>query len=634
MPLQRALSAQAGTLDAAAPVLNPRTESEVDVQLAQQNLRNLDPAHSLDPARTGSSETVVAEENGASTAPSEPKPVDQQVIPKNNMPIVMFCLALTTFLAALDQTIVATALSTISKDLNGTTGSLSWVSAAYLLCVTSLAPCYGKLSDYFGRKIVFFSSIVVFIIGSALCGAAQDIVWLCVCRGVQGVGGGGVMQMTQVVVSDITTLQSRSKYTGIIGATWGFAAVVGPLLGGVLTSKASWRWCFWINLPTASLALVLLFFFLNLNPHTPPKIAYLISTFDFLGLFLLVAGLVVLLVGFTSGETSWSSAQTIACLVVGVCTLLAAVGVELKTKRSPIIPPRLFRIRTSAALLIGVFFQAFGFIPLSYYEPLYFQALGSSPLMSGVLMMPFSVGTALFGVAYGFIVAKLKRTKELIILSYLISTLGFALVCTLDETSSRAKQMLYLLVAALGIGPLFQLPMLHIQASMPVKDMATSTATLALMRSVGGTVGISVSGAIYASQLKKRLGGIQGYSGMESGAAVGAVQGLVDIQPPELRRQVLNAYARSLNFPWIICTPLLFIGFLISFLLKHYSMERAAVKAPRKGEVVPEERGEKLEEVGTKEDVVAEAEASGRDQRAEVEGTEEVWQREGTKEVV
>lgn len=196
------------------------------------------------------------------------------------------------------------------------------------------------------------------------------------------------MQMTQVVVSDITTLQSRSKYTGIIGATWGFAAVVrailasrnrqlltrcpeqvGPLLGGVLTSKASWRWCFWLNLPVASIALVLLFFFLNLNPHTPPKFAYLLSTFDFLGLFLLVAGLVVLLVGFTSGETSWSSAQTIACLVVGVCTLLAAVGVELKTKRSPIIPPRLFRIRTSAALLIGVFFQAFGFIPLSYYEP-------------------------------------------------------------------------------------------------------------------------------------------------------------------------------------------------------------------------------------------------------------------------
>lgn len=199
------------------------------------------------------------------------------------------------------------------------------------------------------------------------------------------------MQMTQVVVSDITTLQSRSKYTGIIGATWGFAAVVGPLLGGVLTSKASWRWCFWINLPTASLALVLLFFFLNLNPHTPPKIAYLISTFDFLGLFLLVAGLVVLLVGFTSGETSWSSAQTIACLVVGVCTLLAAVGVELKTKRSPIIPPRLFRIRTSAALLIGVFFQAFGFIPLSYYEPVRFP----SPSLVPTHRLTFSPCTAL-----------------------------------------------------------------------------------------------------------------------------------------------------------------------------------------------------------------------------------------------
>lgn len=192
-----------------------------------------------------------------------------------------------------------------------------------------------------------------------------------------------------------------------------------------------------VNLPCGAIALALLVFFLKLNPPNPPKLSFLLSNFDFAGLGLLVSGLVVLLVGFTSGEASWSSAQTIACLVVGIVLLGLAICVELKTKRSPIIPPRLFRIRTSAGLLLGCFLHSFSFISLSYYEPLYFQALGSTPLMSGVLLMPFSVGTAFFGVLAGFLVVRIKRTKELIIVSYLIAVIGYALLATLDETSSR-----------------------------------------------------------------------------------------------------------------------------------------------------------------------------------------------------
>lgn len=190
-------------------------------------------------------------------------------------------------------------------------------------------------------------------------------------------------------------------------------------------------------MPCAGVALLLLIFFLKLNPPQAPKISFLLANFDFLGLGLLVSGLVVLLFGFTSGETNWSSAQTIACLVVGVCVLGAAVVVELKTKRSPVIPPRLFRIRTAAGLFVGVFLHSFSFISFSYYEPLYFQALGATPLMSGVLLMPFSVGTAVFGVIAGFIVAKVKRTKESIIVCYLLCVLGFALLATLNENSSR-----------------------------------------------------------------------------------------------------------------------------------------------------------------------------------------------------
>ncbi|GAA5873312.1 hypothetical protein JCM3774_005938 [Rhodotorula dairenensis] len=514
------------------------------------------------------------------------------VIPKNNMPVVLFAISLSMFLAALDQTIVSTALSTISRELDGTTGSLSWVSGAYLLMITALAPCSGKISDYFGRKVVLYTAIVIFMIGSALCGAAQNIIWLCVCRGVQGLGGGGIVQMSQIIISDITPLESRAKYTGVVGATWGVAACIGPLLGGVFTEKASWRWCFFVNLPCGAIALALLVFFLKLNPPNPPKLSFLLANFDFAGLGLLVSGLVVLLVGFTSGEASWSSAQTISCLVVGVVVLGVAICVELRTKRSPIIPPRLFRIRTSAGLLLGCFLHSFSFISLSYYEPLYFQALGSTPLMSGVLMMPYSVGTAVVGVLAGFLAARIKRTKELIIGSYLITVVGYALLATLDETSSRAKQILYLLVAAIGIGPLFQLPMLHLQASMPQKDMATSTATLALLRSIGGTVGISVVGAVYANRLNKGLRGVEGYDRSTTAAAVGNVQGLTKIEPLEVRQQVLHAYARALSFPWIICAPLLGVAFLASLIIKHYTFKRGATAAVAVSSKEPKKNGD------------------------------------------
>ncbi|KWU45775.1 MFS general substrate transporter [Rhodotorula sp. JG-1b] len=573
-----AMRSAAGTSSGSEP-LHSSAADDAPVGLASQDTAVGDDPHTVDTKV----EHVHNIESTSAKSDSRSRLELFAVIPKNNLPVVLFAISLSMFLAALDQTIVSTALSTISRELDGTTGSLSWVSGAYLLMITALAPCSGKISDYFGRKVVLYSAIVIFIIGSALCGAAQNIIWLCVCRGIQGLGGGGIVQMSQIIISDITPLESRAKYTGVVGATWGVAACIGPLLGGVFTEKASWRWCFFVNLPCGAIALALLVFFLKLNPPNPPKLSFLLSNFDFAGLGLLVSGLVVLLVGFTSGEASWSSAQTIACLVVGIVILGLAICVELKTKRSPIIPPRLFRIRTSAGLLLGCFLHSFSFISLSYYEPLYFQALGSTPLMSGVLLMPFSVGTAVFGVLAGFLVVRIKRTKELIIVSYLIAVIGYALLATLDETSSRAKQILYLLVAAIGVGPLFQLPMLHLQASMPQKDMATSTATLALLRSIGGTVGISVVGAVYANRLSKGLSGVDGYETPNAAAAVGNVQGLTKIEPIEVRQQVLHAYARALSFPWIICAPLLGVAFLASLIIKHYTFKRGATVAAREG---------------------------------------------------
>ncbi|GAA5960413.1 hypothetical protein JCM3765_007503 [Sporobolomyces pararoseus] len=397
--------------------------------------------------------------------------------------------------------------------------------------------------------------------------------------GVQGIGGGGIVQLTQIIIADVTPLHSRGKYTSVIGSVWGLASACGPLLGGVFVDRATWRWCFWINLPVGAFALAVLAYFLKLNPHNPPSARQMLAEFDFLGLFLLIVGLVVLLFGFTFGETNWSSVNAIACLTVGCVVLAAAVAVELTTKRSPIIPPRLFKIRTSAAVLIGTFFQSFAFMALSYYQPLYFQALGSSPLMSGVRVMPFSLGSSVVSIGAGFYIAKTRKYKPIMLVSYLIMSLGFALLATLDEKSNTAQQVLYLLVAAIGCGPLFQAVYIAIQSSMPVKDMATATGTVSLVRQIGGTCGIAVSGAMYGSRLASRLEKI-GYQAPNGAAAVGNVNGLQSIQPPELSQQVVHAYTRSLNDAWIIAAPLIFVGFLVSFLLKQYSLEKNVIRAP------------------------------------------------------
>ncbi|GAA5855362.1 hypothetical protein JCM9279_001697 [Rhodotorula babjevae] len=621
MASQAKLPTEAAILPDAALAPPPRSRGEDDDIEPLEHAVDDDgaPVDAVESRKTASSNTVV--EAGG---PAAPAPVDEHVIPKNNLLIVMFSLALTTFLAALDSTAVATALSTLQRELDGTAASLSWVTGAYLLMITACAPVYGKLSDYYGRKWVLYISIIIFMIGSALCGAAQNILWLCICRGVQGVGGGGILQLVNIVVGDITPLESRGKYSGAIGSCWGIAAVLGPLVGGALSQYSSWRIIFFLNLPSAGVALALLYFFLKLNPHTPPTAAYLLSTFDFLGLGLLISGLAILLVGFTFGEQGWGQARTIACLVVGAAVLAAAIVVELKTKRSPIIPPRLFRLRTAAALLTGVFVQSFAFNGLAYYQPLWFQVTGSSPLMAGVLLIPFSVGTALFGVISGFLAARWRRTKELIIASYFFATLGYALLATLDERSNRASQMLYLLVAALGVGPLFQLPLLHLQAAMPVKDLATSTATLALLRSVGGTVGIAVAGAIYASKLRSGLEGIDGWAeyaaqnGRGQSSAAGSVEGLTEIEPPELRQQVLHVYTRSLSYPWIIAAPLLFVGLVASVVgIKHYSMVRATVRAPEAVKGAKAKKGRKKGgEEGEGEEVELEREKKGDEESA------------------
>ncbi|KAK7053805.1 membrane transporter [Favolaschia claudopus] len=513
---------------------------------------------------------------------------DEQILPHNNLLVVFFALMLTAFLAALDQTIVATALPTIVEELGGGK-NYSWVGSAYLIVGASLCPAYGKLSDVFGRKAILYPSMIIFLVGSALCGAAKSMTWLILARALQGVGGSGITQLVNIVIGDIVSLEDRGKYGSFVGAMWGIAGVIGPLVGGALTDHVSWRWCFWINLPTGGVAAVMLFFTLHLNPHRAKTFGEFVREFDFVGLFLLISGVVCLLLGFNQSENGWNRPPTIALLVAGGVTLIVGVLWENWTERSPIIPPRLFKTRTTGIVFTTVFLHGFAFFAAAFYLPLYFQILGASPTKSGVLIIPFSILSSVTSALGGYIVSRTGDYRFIIWFGYLVMAIGYGLMIMLDEKTSIALQIIYPTIAGIGLGFLFLPPMICLQAAMPVKDMATSLTTMGLFRNLGSTVGVSVGQALFSQVVRQQLAKISGLNIDLSGSGLAdSARQIQSIQPDSLRQRALHAYTTGVGAIWILNTPIVVICLILVLFLKKYSLKRKIVRSGKKGtEVVP-----------------------------------------------
>ncbi len=478
--------------------------------------------------------------------------------------LVFAGLMLVLFLAALDQTIVATALPTIVTDLGGL-NHISWVVTAYLLAQTVVTPLYGKLGDMYGRKIVLQSALVVFLLGSALCGLSQSLDELIAFRALQGLGGGGLIVSAQAAIGDVVPPRERGRYTGLFGAVFGLASVAGPLLGGFLTSNLSWRWIFYVNLPLGVLALFVLAATL---PAASTRVHHRI---DYLGTALLAAGLAGIVLATSLGGTSyaWGSPMIVG-LAVGGAVLLVAFGLVERRAPEPVLPPRLFKNRvfvvtSLVGLIIG--FALFGAIT---YLPLFLQVVkGATPTGSGLQLVPLMGGLLVTSIVSGQVITRTGRYKPFPIAGTGVMVVGLYLLSTIEASSSQGLIYVFMFVLGLGLGMVMQVLVLAVQNAVDYSDLGVATSGATLFRSIGGSLGTATLGAIFANRLSTELHrylprSVAARTG--NGAQVNPQQ--IAHLPAALRAGYLHAFTSSLSTVFLVASAITAAAFLASWFIR------------------------------------------------------------------
>ncbi len=474
--------------------------------------------------------------------------------------LIFGALMLVMLLASLDQTIMSTALPTIVEEFGGLE-HLSWIVTAYLLATTIVTPLYGKLGDLFGRKIVLQGAIVLFLAGSALCGLSQSMGQLIAFRAIQGLGGGGLMVTTMAAIGDIIPPRERGRYQGIFGGVFGLATVVGPLLGGFFVEQLSWRWIFYINLPLGLVALaVIAWAFKSPTSMKQPKI-------DINGAVLLAITLTALVL-FTSlgGHTfAWNSPEILGLIGVSVAALAGFVVVEHGAVE-PILPLRLFRNRiftVSCAVGLIVGLALFGSVT---YMPLYLQVVkGVSPSLAGMQLTPMMGGVLVSSIISGQLISRMGRYRMFPIAGTAIMTIGLGLLATLGVETSSWLASGYMLVLGLGLGMVMQVLVLAVQNATDYKDLGVATSGATLFRSIGGSVGVSIFGAIFAAGLTRRLADQTG-AGASLPAATDTVA--INAMSAAARSQYLHAFTGALHPVFLWAAIIAAVGFVLTWFLK------------------------------------------------------------------
>lgn len=481
-------------------------------------------------------------------------------------------LFLGSFLASLDISIIATALPRIASDFNAQT-EMSWIATAYMLAYTALQPVYGRISDIFGRKIMYQIACVIFLVGSIGCGVASSMTMLILFRAVQGLGGSGLFSLVMIIIADMfTKVEERARYQSVVWLAFAVSSVLGPLLGGVFVEHATWRWCFYINLPLVSLSFVLITWLFNLPFESEKsKISEKLARIDYLGVVLVVGSVICLLLALTWGGTMypWNSGQIIALFCIFVVLIVVLMWVEGRAKE-PVVPPSLFKDRDVALVLLVSAVIGFVFMGCTYYIPLYLQVVqGVSTTVSGIRLMPSVIGLVISTTLASFLMKRFSDVRLFIWIGLCIFGTGVGLMILFGVDTPVAEQVGFVLIMGFGQGLVFQNCLFSCQELADKKDLAVVTSLCGFINSIGCSIGVAVCAAVINNRLLDNLAKlpealqvvIREANAIENMTAVATL-------PDAVKGSVLEAYAESFRFLFTIFTPIVGFGLLASLFIR------------------------------------------------------------------
>jgi EmrB/QacA subfamily drug resistance transporter len=525
------------------------------------------------PASPVPADTVSAATGPAATVPGDVGAAGNGALPGLSHRSVLFiigALMLGMLLAALDQTIVSTALPTIVGDLKG--GShIAWVITAYLLATTVSTPLWGKLGDQYGRKTFFQAAIVIFLIGSVLSGISNSMFELIAFRAVQGLGSGGLMVGAQAIVGDIVSPRERGRYVGLFGAVFGVSSIVGPLLGGVFVDNLTWRWIFYINVPIGIIALLVV------ASQVPGKLSRVHHVIDYIGtsVLALAATSFILLTSLGGTTYGWNTAPI---WILGICGVLltgAFVLIERKAAE-PVLPLHLFRLRAFWVTSVVGFIIGFAMFGAITYLPAFFQVVrGVSPTLSGVQLLPLMAGLLIVSIGSGQLISRTGRYRFWPIAGSAMTTLGLYLLSLMGVGTSSVLDSLYMLVLGMGIGGVMQVLVIIVQNAVPHSELGVATSGATFFRSIGGSFGTAIFGAIFANvlvgNLAKHLRGLRLPAGLSSANVTPA---LLSHLPPAIHEAFVAGYAESIQTVFIVAVPIAALAFLATWLIPQVELKK------------------------------------------------------------
>ncbi|MBQ1066838.1 MDR family MFS transporter [Micromonospora sp. D75] len=493
-------------------------------------------------------------------------------------------LLLVLFVAMLSSTVVSTALPKIIGALNGSQTQYTWVVTATLLTATATTPIWGKLADLFNKKLLIQIAIVVFLVGSIAAGFAQSAGQLIAARAFQGIGVGGLQALVQVAIAAMIPPRERGRYNGYLGGVMALATVGGPLLGGLIvdTSWLGWRWCFFVGVPVAAVALFLLQVTLNL-----PTVRRKNVKIDYLGASLIAAGVSVLLIwiSFVDDSFAWASWQTGAMVGGAVLLLALAVWVEARAAE-PVVPLHIVRERTTALAILGSLAVGMAMFGGAVFLGQYFQiGRGYSPTEAGLLTIPMMAGVLLSSIVAGRMITATGKIKPYIVFGAVVLVVGFAMLGTIDHETSLVFVGLAMFIVGVGVGMTMQNLVLAVQNTVALKDIGAASASVAFFRSLGGTIGVSVLGAVLARRVSDRITHDLAAAGIPTTGGGGGSTLNLDALPEPVRQIVRAAYGDATGHIFLISAAIAVVGIVAALLLRPVTL-RSSLDLPDTGRSV------------------------------------------------